>query len=399
MDVPEVADPAQRQDAVDPLTGVLGGIDALAEELWADARRSDRTGLTDTTLVAELDRVGCFRLTAPPRHGGLGEGAGAVLRTARHLAAHHPSAAWNVVVSASHVATAQCFRRDPFATLGIGDGSLQMAGSYGSPVATARRAGNHHIVSGSWSTASNTQHAHWATIDAAHEEMGRVIMIVPMSELTVLDTWRAIGLRGTASHTLTADQLVVDADSLIPFSRFTEIPEGPDSETLAARLPKVLRTSLGLAGVALGTTQALAEEVAGRGCYSPMTFPAQATGVSPEAVFAVELGDARSRLRSAQLLLESVADGLDTTGRAHRQPTSEQVVQARANIGRATRDVADAVHELCFLAGSATAVEGNDLGRLWRDAQVAVHHGALAPATGFATDGRHAITAQTGTQN
>ncbi|AZL06583.1 hypothetical protein [Brevibacterium aurantiacum] len=385
------ADTAARSTSDDPIAMVVDGVHAMAEELWADARRSDETGLTDAKIVQSLDRIGCFRLTAPPRCGGLGEGAGAVLQTARSLARFHPSAAWNVVVSASHVATAQCFERDPFATLAPGAGDLQMAGSYGSRVAQSWREGDHHVVNGTWSMASNAQHAHWATIDAAHQDLGRVIMIMPLSELTVVDTWQAIGMRGTASHTLTADGLEVGEDSLIPFSRFTEIPEGPDSETLAARLPKVLRTSIGLAGVALGTAQALADEVARRGCYSPTTFSAENTGVSPQAVFSVELGAARSRLRSAQLLLESVADGLDAIGRAHQQPTPPQVVEARSNLGRVSRDIADAVHELCFLAGSATAVEGNDLGRLWRDAQVAVHHGALAPAAGFATDGNRAV--------
>lgn len=229
------ADTAARSTSDDPIAMVVDGVHAMAEELWADARRSDETGLTDAKIVQSLDRIGCFRLTAPPRCGGLGEGAGAVLQTARSLARFHPSAAWNVVVSASHVANAQCFERDPFATLAPGAGDLQMAGSYGSRVAQSWREGDHHVVNGTWSMASNAQHAHWATIDAAHQDLGRVIMIMPLSELTVVDTWQAIGMRGTASHTLTADGLEVGEDSLIPFSRFTEIPEGPDSETLAAR--------------------------------------------------------------------------------------------------------------------------------------------------------------------
>lgn len=374
-----------------PLEAIIRGIDTIEDDLWADARRSDDLSKTDVEIVRRLDHIGCFRLTSVPRHGGLGEGVGAVLRTARHIATVHPSAAWNVVVSASHVATAQCFDRDPFLELGPSAGDLQMCGSYGSPNARARRSGDHHIVDGSWAMASNAQHAHWATVDAQHEDLGPVIMIVPMSSLTVLDTWRAIGMRGTASNTLVADQLPVQNDSIIPFSRFAEIPEGPDSETLAARLPKVLRTSTGLAGVALGTTEALADAIAVRGCFSPKSFPTEGTGTSPESIFAVELGGARSRLRAARLVLESTADRLDEIGRAHLQPTPEQIVEARANLSGATRDIADALHELSFLAGSAVSVEGNDLGRLWRDARIAVSHGALTPATGFATDGMQSI--------
>lgn len=377
------------------LSLILDGIEALTERLQEDARMSDETSRTDAGIVRELDRIGCFRITAAPRHGGLAEGAGAVLRIARRLAHAHPSAAWNVVVSASHVATAQIFDRDAASELARGAGDLQMCGSYGSANARARRSGDHHVLDGTWMTASNTQHAQWATVDAQHEELGHVIMILPMSALTVVDTWRAIGLRGTASNTLVAEGVAVPSDSVVPFSRFTEVPEGPDSETLAARLPKVLRTSSGLAGVALGATEAFAEAVAVRGGFSQKSFPSEGTGVSPASVFAMELGAARTKLRAAGLLLEATVDGLDAIGRGHVLLEPSRIVEARANLGRVTRDIADALHSLSFLAGSAIAVEGNDLGRLWRDARVAVTHGALTPATGFATDGSRAVAAHT----
>ncbi len=358
---------------------ILAQIDEHADDLRADAVHSDLTGRTSATIAAFLDRSGCLRITGEERSGGLGEGAGTVVRIAHRLARHHPSAAWNVVVSTSHLASAQSFEGNPFVSATDGP-TPSLCGSYGSRDAEARHTAGGHLVTGTWGPAPNAQHASWATIDAAHEEWGRVIMIVPTADLTVHETWRSLGLRGTASHTLAADALFVPEGRLMPAERF--FLDAPPGSPLAMRQPKLLRTSTGLAAVALGAAQAFRDLVARRGGFSPQTF-GTADGLSPHGVFAHALGEAGTRLDSAEGLLRVSADRLDEVARNGGSLSPTDTVHIRARLGRVVRDIADAVHELAFLAGSDRSAEGTEIGRLWRDVHAALSHGALAPAPGF----------------
>lgn len=371
------------------IEGVLRFVDEQRDALYLDARESDDSGRISDHVIDLLQRAGCFRVTADPKIGGLGGGVGAMVRVARGLARWHPSAAWNVVVSNSHIATAQSFAAPPWDADEEPNPDTLFCGVYGSKDARVQRDGDSHLLSGTWTSASNAAHAEWATIDAQHDDLGRVFLIVPMSDLQIRDTWRVIGMRGTASNTLVADGVRVPDGHLLTADVFEKSSRG---ETLALRLPKPLRTSMGLAAVGLGAAQTLASLIARRGGFTAR--PALAImpmGSTNAESFAYAFSSAATRLESAETMLFAVADRLDGWARENDAVTPEQVLLTRTGLSRVVRDVADAVHELSLMCGSATAFEGNDIGMYARDAFVAARHGALAANTGFDLGGELSV--------
>lgn len=354
---------------------VLRRIQANQETLYRDAISSDTDGVISDEVSSLLLRSGCFD-TATSLGAGRALGMAKPLRITLALARVHPSAAWNVVVSNSHAATAECYSTGP----GMEDRTVQWCGSYGSANARAIQDGGHYLLTGQWGPASNADHADWATLDAATEDGGRVYVIVDMTQLIVEPTWRSLGLRGTASHTLVARNVrVPNAQVLGTMEPAARHP----GRSRALRVPKVLRTSLGLLGVALGTCAALTDAVARR------TFP-DTRDVAPQSVFASHLGEAATGLEGARILLESLADALDRAS-THGGVPAQVIAAAQQRLARIVRDVR-AVHEqLGYLGGSAATYEGTDIGRLWRDARSALSHGAFTPEPGFSAAGRAAI--------
>lgn len=372
--------PATRTPAADLAATLLDRVREHAELFRADADASDRSGSIDPRVTEALRAAGGFGLITHPDTG-----TGALVRVGIGLATQHPTAAWNWVVSSTNQQFARQFCLAAGWELEPNPDRL-WCGVFASPSASATtdpdRPGD-HLVTGVWPYASNSDWAQWAVLNVVHDDIGAAVVLIPRSELSVSERWDAIGLRGSGSHTLAAQQLRVPASRLLPVSEVgREDPSGP----FALRTPARLRTALGLAAVAAGAARqlldAVIDDTAARP-VSPARAPGTPGGASGRPGFAISLGEADSRIRVAARTLIDVADALDVRAEAGDPHTATQLTEDRLLLGRAARDLSDAVHELSLIAGSRAGLMTDPVGRAWRDAHIAVRHAALAPAVGF----------------
>src|SRR5262249_35320997 len=76
------------------------------------------------------------------------------------------------------------------------------------------------IVSGRWPYASNCLHAHWAILAVPLPQdgggMAPGIILAPMKDLKIEDTWHVVAMRGTGSNTVIADNIFVPAHRVLP---------------------------------------------------------------------------------------------------------------------------------------------------------------------------------------
>ncbi|SJN11946.1 blr5615; hypothetical protein [Leucobacter sp. 7(1)] len=355
--------------------------------LRADAAASDASGAIAPAVTAAIREAGGYRLSA---HGEVG-GAGLV-RVAAGLASVHASAAWNLVVSHTNSLLAQSFARLS-GTAFPADPDAQWCGVFASTEAHAvpQDAGSPGwVVDGVWRYASNSDLAEWALLNVATAEHGAGFVWLPRAALAVQSRWAALGLRATGSHTLAATQLEVPSAAFLPTSvLFGPEPDGP----LALRVPSRLRTALGLAAVGVGAAEALVAGLAASiqaDADRARVAALPGRGIDRPGV-AQTLGAAHARARSARAALFATADELDIAV-AHGDPLpAAQLTEARLMLGHVTADVAAATHELSLIAGSRACLEGDAVGRLWRDAHVITRHAALSPTVGFELGARALI--------
>lgn len=365
--------------SIEKAEAVVTALAPHEEALREDAARSDVTGAIGEQTLDIVRAAGGYRLSERAQMGASG-----LVRFGMGLASLHPAAAWNAVVSQTNSLLAQTFA----ALSGFAlpeDPDVQWCGVFSSGETSARRSesdANTHLVTGTWRYASNSDLAEWALLNIAHPEFGPAFIAVRRDELQLGSSWNALGLRATGSHTLTASELAVPDSHLLPASVL--FADAPDAH-FGLRLPSRLRTALGLSSVMVGAAEAMTRELVGS--IKVSSEHQQAAGMPGRGLdkpgVSLAIGDTVSRVEAAKAVLCSVADGLDVTVSDGSPLPAAQLTGARMMLSRVTEDIAQAAHEVSLIAGSRACLEGDAVGRLWRDTHMTARHAALAPAMGF----------------
>lgn len=180
-------------------------------------------------VITALAEAGLFGLLVPRRFGGQQASLRTLLNVTEALAEVDGSAAW--VVSLGAVAgwlvglASERAREDVFGE----DPDARIAGSI-TPT-PAERVDGGLLVTGRWPYVSGSPHATWAAVGAlVPDDAGSpeaLLCLIPMEQLTVEDTWHTVGMRGTGSHHLAAEDVFVPAYRTI---RLSDIADGGSAE-------------------------------------------------------------------------------------------------------------------------------------------------------------------------
>jgi alkylation response protein AidB-like acyl-CoA dehydrogenase len=202
-----------------------------------------------------------------------------------------------------------------------------------------------YTLRGRWPFASNVIHAGWIGLGALVEaEDGTVdpvprVVFVPVGDVTIEDTWDALGLRGTGSHHVSVDELEVDLGRSCTFT------DRPWPTGRLWRLPLHIALVPVLTAVPLGIARGALDEIAS---HIREGRDARRGRIADDPVAVAEFADADSRLRAARALLrESVAE-------------AEALAERGEPVGPALRaGVALACLHACDTAVAVTSVAHN----------------------------------------
>jgi len=245
------------------------------------------------------------------------------------------------------------------------------------PTATVRETPDGLVVSGSWGYASGSLHANWIVVlvpvgDPAIPHL----VLLPMADLTLRDTWHVTGLRGTGSGG------VVAVDVLVPWHRVQaygpvlagehphDRPDEPLYRTLLSGVLQVflLGTLIGGAREALDVVLAKAPKRAIAG--SSYTSQTQSVAFQIDVAEATTLIDtAELHARRIAAAVDAARDGepLDVIGRA----------RLRMDAAHVTRCCREALDLLMTAHGTSAFAESSPLQRIWRDLNVGSRHGGF----------------------
>jgi alkylation response protein AidB-like acyl-CoA dehydrogenase len=234
-------------------------------------------------------------------------------------------------------------------------------------------------VTGRWPWASGCLHAQWGACglnmkDASGAVVNVGLALMPMSELTVEDTWHMAGMRGTGSNTIVAKNVFVPEHRFLPYPpafEGTYRTEHTAEEVYRAAFVPV--TVLILAGSQLGVAQAALDYVmskAGSRGITHTTFATQAES----AGFQILVADAALMIDTARLHAMRAADDLDGLSRAGRYPDRALRARMRADTALAAKYTREAVDKLVSAHGTSSLADVSPMQRLWRDIHVASHH-------------------------
>jgi alkylation response protein AidB-like acyl-CoA dehydrogenase len=363
---------AAERELVSAATSVVPVLSANAEKADADRRLPEEA-------VQALRAAGLFRLGAPAAYGGHAAGMQAALATAAELGRGCSAASW--VTSLFYSATAVIgFYPDRVRREVWGDGpDVTACGALGVPVAAVRK-GRGYMLNGRWGWVSGARHADWAVLDVTTAEPApdRRMALVPMTRLSIEDTWHMTGMRGTGSDTVVADGVFVPDDYVISFSAAAAGAYRRADEPLTL-VDFPAGWAAVFAGTPLGMGVAIYDYVTGklRGGKPLVAGAARhPTAIEAPGVQA-NVADAAMLLDSAMLHAGRSAALVDQAVLAGETLPAVAAARIRMDTGFATRYVRRAVDLLLDAAGASSFAQSGPAERIWRDLGTASRHPAF----------------------
>ncbi|GAB3863341.1 acyl-CoA dehydrogenase family protein [Dactylosporangium cerinum] len=211
-------------------------------------------------------------------------------------------------------------------------------------------------MSGRWPFASASRQATWLVGDCllmTGEQPEPLHVILPAADVTVHDTWDAVGLRGTGSHDIEAADVFVPAERAFSLQRPATRP-GP---LFAFPVPGLL--AFGIGAVSLGIARAAVAEFTrlAAGKRNPAT--GEVLAAKPAARMA--LAEAESLVGAGRAFLTGEIASVWRRVTAGEEIGAAERARLRLAVAHATRSAARAVDLVYDAAGGSSLLLSSPL--------------------------------------
>jgi alkylation response protein AidB-like acyl-CoA dehydrogenase len=357
------------QSSDDEVQGVAREISALARELAPETERQRR--LSDD-LVSQLRASGLMLAGAPREVGGLELAPGIALGCAEEIARGDASAGWCVSIAATSSLLAAYLPAEDRGEL-FGD-PREIAAGVWAPRGKGRPVDGGVVVSGRWAYCSGiTQAAVFfagCIIDNDQDPAGAKptpsVIAIPQDELEIVDTWHTLGLRGTGSHDVVADEL------FIPGARVFSLLDGPVLDHALYRFPIFGYFALSIGAAALGNARGAIDEFAALATHK--VGQGSSRTLAQRSATHAAVAEAESSLRAARAMYyEATEAAWDAAQEEEPVPVTLRN-DLRLAATHAVRTSADVVRAMYDLGGGTAIYDDSPLQRRFRDAHTATAH-------------------------
>ncbi|MEO3977581.1 acyl-CoA dehydrogenase family protein [Streptomyces sp. CAU 1734] len=329
-----------------------------------DADLADTAGALSPAVAEGIVGAGFAGHFVPARFGGRAGSARELLEGVAALAEGCTSAGWCASVLAGASRMGAFLPDEGQAELWAKGPETAVVGAL-MPRGGATEVSGGWRVSGEWNFTSAVGFSDWALVCALVPRGGGRepwFLALPREDFRVADTWTSVGMRGTGSNTLLADNVFVPAHRA--FAR-QEMAEGRavGSDARCHTVPLRLVSGLLFGAPALG---------AARAALRVWADDSRTGAREEEPGLRIALSRAVVAVGAAQLLMERAAGVADAP-----RAGALDVLRSPAECAFAVEQLVDVVERLLRSCGSTAQLAGHPLQRLWRDVHSLSSHVAL----------------------
>ena len=355
--------------------------EALLETVAARAPDTEQQRRLPADLAAELAQAGLFRMLVPKSLGGAEVDVATLFGALEQLGRADAATGWCVMIGGT-TALISAWLPEEHAREIWADPDVITGGVF-APMGRAAVDGDDYVVSGRWAWGSGSANCSWLLGGAVIMESGEMrrlpngapdhrMMVMRRDQVELIDTWDALGMRGTGSGDLAAKDVRVPQSRSVSFITDTPREAGP-----LYRFAPFGLLALGIAAVASGNALGALDDlkalaVAKKGQGSSRSLAERGVVQADFAVAQADLDAARALVHAeiATAWDRVVAgDSLELSARARLRLAATRLTQVSAR-------VAAKMHEL---AGGTSVYASHPLNRRFRDAHVATQHVMVAP--------------------
>ncbi|HVW17848.1 MAG TPA: acyl-CoA dehydrogenase family protein [Solirubrobacteraceae bacterium] len=370
--------------------GLVERVEALLPLLAENAARTEQLRRVAPESIEALTEAGVFRMTAPRHLGGYEADVATQYDVLRVIGTACPSTSWVTTILTAMIWNLGMFSDEAQEEV-LGEPDARVASVF-APGGNARRVDGGVVVSGRWPFNTGCHHAQWAIMAALVDEgdgspPAIANLLIPYSDLEILDDWFASGMAGTGSNTTVGTDVFVPDHRILPLAAqmTLDLPTERNRDNPYYRVPTVpfLIAQAGAApvGIAQGAFAAFMERLPGRAITYSDYADQSAAPITHQQV-----GEAAMLLHSADAHARASID-LVAAHSAGEFPL-EARARLRAHTAYATREARRAVDVLFEASGASAIQRGVPIQRFQRDIQALANHAFLTATSAIELYGR-----------
>ncbi|MEB3100089.1 acyl-CoA dehydrogenase family protein [Ferviditalea candida] len=327
--------------------------------------------------IEEFIDSGFIRMLMPKRWGGSELGFDTFYKTTVEIAKADPSAGWIFSLLVVHSWMLAYFpeaaQRDVWGE--NPDACITTSFSPFSENQVTPVEGG-YLVNGDWGYSSGVDHSDWAMLYTGIEtnepvEMPKIVMmVVPRSDYTVLDTWKTTAQKGTGSNNLRLKDVFVPEHRTIDMISWCQKGDGPGNKLndaplykhpLYAAMPVCLTSAL--FGASVGTYELWRDSIKSK-------LTARSVKVADFTHQQIRVAEVSATIAAAEALFEKTLERL----RSEEPIDTYEKLRIRRNYGFIAKLCNQAVKTMMDHSGAGVIYETNPLQRYWRDVQASSMH-------------------------
>ena len=237
----------------------------IGELAWSHREQTERDRRMPDEVIDSLRASGLMKLVRHRRWGGAEADPMTWLDVTRELARGSGALGWIYGVLSFHE-WYMAFVSEEFQQEAWGSEPDAMICDSFAPVGQIDRVPGGYLVTGQWQFASGVEWSSWVAIGGIAvppdgEQPEHLLFFLPRSEVSVIDDWFTLGLRGTASRAVSVERAFVPEHRTFALARLS----GPGARDGAAedgplwRIPLMNMQGLWVMTPALGVAQRMIE--------------------------------------------------------------------------------------------------------------------------------------------
>lgn len=354
---------------------ILRKVSVLAQGFRARTERTEAERNVPRESIEELIEAGVARMMVPREYGGLDLRARDMCEVSAAAAYGCASTGWLASLMCAHAHTFGKYPVEAQRAIWANGPDVVGAGAIG---VKAKAVPGGYRVSGAGKFGSGVNYAEWVSlVGAVMREDGPPqvrFFLVPRSDYKIIEDWNPIGMRGTASNSVLAEDIFVPeafTGEHVGFRDGTSEGAASNANPLFRR-PFSTFSALGLLSAMVGAAEGAYDEMIKTMKTKRST---QGQPLAESEVIQCDIGEAHAKIRTARILLMHMADRTDSSAAL----TYEDRVTGMRDQTFAATLVKEGVDKLLEISGTSGFSMNNGIQQFWRDVNFAAAHTALTP--------------------
>jgi 3-hydroxy-9,10-secoandrosta-1,3,5(10)-triene-9,17-dione monooxygenase len=373
------------------LARIVHRVQALAPTIRERAAGAEERRTIPPESAQEFIDAGLARVLVPKRFGGLELGIQAWVDIAAEVAKADASHGWCASLMMHHPHYLAQFPDAAQHAVWTNGPDVAIAASLAPTSKVEVVDGGYKIVSSAIPYLSGINHSSWVIVSGmvatgAEGPPTWMMFLIPPGKFRIEDTWDTIGMRGTGSHTVIVENVLVPKDhtNKVQDMFYATTPGAQLNKRFFYDAPWVTYGPLTFLGPMLGAARGALESYR---AWTEKRSSHFGNAVAEYTSIQVNFGRTDADLDAADLLMRRCAEVAESVDR------KDERLRARCyrDHVRASELIVGALDTIMKIGGAAVYARSNSIQRAWRDVHFASSHVVLNPEVGFATWGRYAF--------